>query len=185
MSQQVVKRQNTRVARRLVWFAGFISVWALFMLCTLASNPGALAAVVIFVLLVDGAIFAYASSQGYWFEWQMERKWKKVCRGIGSNFVSERQRTIAKPTGVVYGPITQQHTERRYPKLRDVRGTRDSWTGVVVPFYGQNVDDFVKQADRFALAFNVASVGFDRTPNGVLRISAGRVTVPGRYSFGE
>ncbi len=181
-----VKRGNTRLARGLVWFAGVVSLAALLMLCAVASNPNALVTVVMLTLLVDSAIFAYASSQGYWFEWLMERKWKAVCQGIG--FVGEgRARLQPGLSYDWYGSMkkTKVVRDRIYPKLRNVHGTRDSWTGIVYPFAGQNLDDFNQMADRFALSFKVPCVVFDLDEHGLIRIRAGQVPVPVAFEFEE
>jgi hypothetical protein len=187
MNQSVtVKQTNTRLARGLVWFAGVFSLTMLLMLCAVASNPAALAFVVMFALLVDSAIFAYASSQGYWFEWMIENKWKAVCKGIGGNFVGEGHAKFQpNPLWAVGGSAGKVVRQVKYPKLRDIRGTRDSFTGIVYPLAGQNLDDFNQMADRYALCFRVSWVGFDIDANGLIRIRAGRVPVPVAFEFEE
>ena len=176
---------NTRLARGLVRFAGVFNLAALFMLCpTAQAGAGAVVLMVLLAVLVDGAIGAYATSQGYWFEWLMERKWEAVSQGIG--FVGEG-RLQFKPR-VALDPISSFQKgkwERKtiYPKLRDVRGTRDSWTGIVYPFAGQNVDDYNQQANRFALAFNVRYVTFERTDTGLLLVRCGQMQVPEPYEY--
>jgi hypothetical protein len=182
MSQRVVKQPNTRMARRLMWFAGFISIWALFMLCWLASSPGALVTVVISVLLVDGAIFAYATSKGYWFERRVERIWNKTCGGIG--FVSEKSQTIMNPLWVAGAQsFTRQHETKQYPKLREVHGDRHSWTGLITAFAGQDPSDYNAYADKFAFSFMVPTVSFEAAEDGRIRIYAGKVPVPAEYEY--
>jgi hypothetical protein len=182
MSQRVVKQPNTRMARRLMWFAGFISIWALFMLCMLASSPGALVTVVISVLLVDGAIFAYATSKGYWFERRVERIWNKTCGGIG--FVSEKSQTIMNPLWVAGAQsFTRQHETKQYPKLREVHGDRHSWTGLITAFAGQDPSDYNAYADKFAFSFMVPTVSFEAAEDGRIRIYAGKVPVPEEYEY--
>ena len=68
-----------------------------------------------------------------------------------------------------------------YPHLREVYGTRDSWTGIVTPFAGQTVAEYTKQADAFALAFHVPFVTFGIAANGLISIRAGQVPVPDAY----
>ena len=178
---------NTRLARGLVRFAGVFNLAALFMLCpTAQAGAGAVVLMVLLAVLVDGAIGAYATSQGYWFEWLMERKWKAVCQGIG--FVGEG-RLQFKPR-VALDPISSFQKgkwERQtiYPKLRDVHGTRDSWTGTVYPFAGQTLEQYNANAPAYALAFNAKFCGYDRTPDGLLRIRVGDVPVPGAYNYGQ
>src|SRR5438552_6337695 len=75
------------------------------------------------------------------------------------------------------------HTKTIYPKLRQVHGTHESWTGLVIPFAGQYVDDYNQQANRFALAFNVRYVTFERTDTGLIRVRCGQMQVPEPYEY--
>lgn len=75
--------------------------------------------------------------------------------------------------------------DKVYPKLRNVQGSSDSWTGVIYPLYGQNVDDFTRNATRIALAYRLPYIGFDITENGLIRIRAGQMPVPPMYGFQE
>jgi hypothetical protein len=184
---QVAKQKNTRLARGLVWFAGIVNVTLLFMMCAYASN-GAAVPIVLLALLIDVVVGVYAIRQGLAFELMIERTWKKVCNGLGGNFVGQgRARLQPGLSYDFYGSFkkTKVVRDKLYPKLRNVQGSSDSWTGIVYPIYGQNVDDYNKQADRFALAFHVPYVSFDINQHGLIRIRAGRVHVPPMYGFQE
>jgi hypothetical protein len=104
-------------------------------------------------------------------------------RGIG--FVGEKTKLAGNPFWVFGGPLVRQSEKKIYPKLREVHGTRDSWTGIVTPFAGQTVEDYNKQADAFALAFHVPFVHFDIAENGLIRVRCGAVQVPAAYEYAE
>ncbi len=175
------------MARRLVWVAVVCNVVGLVLWCPLASSgTGALVLMLLSALVANSAVAVFAISQGLVFELIVERTWKKVCNGLGGNFVGQGRAQFK--TRVALDPISsfQKGTWERktiYPKLRDVCGKWDSWTGVIYPMYSQNVDDYNRQADRFALAFHVPYVNFDITENGLIRIRAGRANVPPMFDF--
>lgn len=186
---QVAEQKNTRMARRVVWVAVVCNVLGLLLWLPLASSSaGAMMLMLLAALVANGAVSAYALQQGLVFELLVERTWKKVCSGLGGNFVGQG-RAQFKPR-VALDPISsfQKGTWERktiYPKLREVRGDWNSFTGLIYPMYSQNVDDYNKQADRFALAFHVPYVSFEIAENGLICIRAGRVHVPPMYEFQE
>src|SRR6266704_2616331 len=135
---------NTRMARRLVWVAAVCNVAGFVLWCPLASqSSGALVLMLLLALVANSSVGAYAVSNGLIFEWLLERRWKAVCQGIG--FVGEG-RLQFKPR-VAFDLISsfqKGHWERKiiYPKLREIYGTRDSWTGIVTPFAGQMLEQY-------------------------------------------
>lgn len=191
MSQQiqVAEQKNTRMARLLVWVAVVCNVVGLLLWFPLASSSaGAMMLMLLLGLVANGAVAAFAISQGLVFELMMAHIWKKVCNGLGGNFVGQgRARLQPGLSFDFYGSVkkTKVVRDKVYPKLRNVQGSSDSWTGVIYPIYGQNVDDYNKQADRFALAFHVPYISFDISEHGLIRLRAGRVHVPPMYGFQE
>ncbi len=167
---------NTRLARQLLWFAAFINVPLLCMMCSFTANGGWLGALLL-LLAVDVSVAAYAISQGLVFELLQERTWKAVCSGIGFSGMARSMR------GGLYGAYVKGETKTIYPKLRNVHGTREGWTGIVTPFAGQTIEDYTKQADAFALAFHVPFVTFGLAENGLISIRAGEVPVPAAYAY--
>jgi hypothetical protein len=191
MTQQVqvakqAKQKNTRVARGLIWVAGVLNIALLLMLCAYAQN-GAAVPIVLIALAVNVVVGWYAISQGLMFELMVERTWKKVCSGLGGNFVGQgRARLQPGISYDFYGSFKKAKVVRDkiYPKLRDVRGDWNSFTGVIYPLYGQSLSDYTTQADRFELAFGLP-VSFDIGEHGLIRIRAGRIQVLSEYGFQE
>ena len=161
MGQQVHEagQKNTRMARRLVWVAVACNVVGMVLWCPLASSSTrAMLLMLLSALIANGAVVAYAVCNGLVFELMMERTWKKVCNGLGGNFVGKGRAQFK--TRVALDPISsiQKGTWERktiYPKLRDVHGSWDSWTGIVYPLYGQCVDNYIQKSDYFALGYRV------------------------------
>ena len=175
---------NTRVARRLLWVAGIVDAWVLFAACCAAASGLAnLAWLVGVLVVVNAAVLWYAYNEGAIFELLLERTWKAVCGGIG--FVGEKAVLAGNPFWVFRGPLVRQSEKKIYPKLRDVRGDRQGWTGIVTPFAGQTIEDYSQQADAFALAFHVPFVHFDLAENGLIRVRCGAVQVPATYEYSE
>jgi len=182
---------NTGLAR-VMWRSvlvldGFMLV---FMPCAAAASNSSSGEVLLLLLMVviTGLALWYVVKAGLWFEWQLERTWQRTCAGIDGHFVGEKNDYLAsvregvQSRGKHYVP-TQKKVA--YPKLRDVRGDRQSWTAIVRPLYGQNVADFNTQADRFALAFHVPFVTFDLAENGLISVRAGQMPIPAAYNFQE
>src|SRR5947207_765625 len=131
MSQQIqgAKRQNTRLARGLIWIAAAINMVLLLLMCANASH-GALLPLALLTILVDFGVASFAASQGLIFELKVEHTWKKVCSGLGGSFVGQGR--LQFHTKVALDPIssfTKGKWERKtiYPKIRDVRGDWTSW----------------------------------------------------------
>ena len=77
---------NTRLARRLVRLALYISGMVLFMtMCTLCAQTANLLWLVVLMLAGDIGVAVYAVKQGLPFEWRLERTWKAVCGRIGAS----------------------------------------------------------------------------------------------------
>jgi hypothetical protein len=179
---------NTRLARGLLWTVLWLDGVMLFgMLCALASNVRSTAVLLLLIMAgLTAWVLWYATEQGFWFEWQQERTFKRVCAGLGGNFVGQGRAKFQ--TKVRLDPISsvrdgEWKRQTIYPKLRNVVGNSEQWQAEIKPFYGQNVDDYNKQADRFALAFHVPFVAFDIADNGLISIRAGQVPVPHMFEY--
>ena len=171
---------NTKRARRLVMCAVYGSATILLMLCPLAATGGggAVVATLLLTLLVDGVVGYYALNQGLLFEWRCERIWKATCSGLeGFTGVGRSFRKGLK------GAYIDGDTKTIYPKLRQVNGTPDRWTGYITPFGGQDAANYNTYADKFAFAFMVPAVHFEAAENGLIRIYAGKIPVPAEHAF--
>ncbi len=171
---------NTKRARRLVWCAVYGNATILLMLCPMAATGGggAVVTTVLLTLLVDGVVGYYALKQGLLFEWRVERIWKTTCSGLeGFTGVGRSFRKGLK------GAYIDGDTKTIYPKLRQVNGTPDRWTGYITPFGGQDVSSYTKFAEKFAFAFMVPACSFEATVDGRIRIRAGQIPVPQIYDF--
>src|SRR6266704_3056324 len=68
---------------------------------------------------------------------------------------------VANLVLVVYavrqGVVFEWFGEKKFiqPTLRCVRGNGQAFTGLITPLSGQKLEDFTKEAEAFALAFNV------------------------------
>jgi len=179
---------NTKLARGLVWFAAFVSVALLLMMCSLASMGAAWLLALLLMMLVDGPVALYAYQQGLFFEMGIQRTWSAVCRNLGGNFSAEvfslgnSVRAGLESRGKYYVP---NQTKTVYPRLREVRGTREAWTGLVKPNPGQTINDYQDQADAYALAYHSAFCQFELAEKGLIRIRVGQMPIPEAYDFEE
>lgn len=168
---------NTRLARRLMRLALIASGLVLFMaLCGLCAQTANLLWLVMLMLAGDVGVAVYAVKQGLLFEWSLERTWNAVCGGIG---FSAEVRSMRMGLKGYYSSNPPMKTI--YPRLRDAYGTHDGWTGIVIPFAGQTVEDYTKHADAFTLAFHVPFVTFGIAENGLISVQAGQVPIPAAY----
>ncbi|HEU4966360.1 MAG TPA: hypothetical protein VFT53_02670 [Candidatus Saccharimonadales bacterium] len=165
---------NTRHARRLLWITGIVDCFLLIMMLCAGSAGGDISWLLVIGVIVNGSVGFYAHRQGLLFELQKEHTWKAVCGGIG--FTTTK--TVWVPG--VGTPHRKEGTS--YPGLRDVSGTHEAWTGTVLPFAGQTVEDYNKEAAAFALAFNVPFVSFELAGYGGITVRAGNVPVPAAYN---
>src|SRR5947209_11895952 len=143
------------------------------------------------LLLLIGCVSVvawYAISQGFLFQWRLERRFQKTCAGLQGSFVGQGRAKFH--TKVALDPVSsiakgEWKRPTIYPKLREVKGTAESWTALVYPFYGQSVEDYNKQSvvQAFAQAFNVKYCSFERTSTGILRIRCGPIQVPDAYEY--
>jgi S-DNA-T family DNA segregation ATPase FtsK/SpoIIIE len=178
---------NTGLARGVMWSVlaldGFM---LLFTMCTgTTNNNGIESSLLLFLAVITGLAAWYAIQAGLFFELRLEYRWKKTCAGLGGNFVGEgRPRLQPGLSYDFYGSAkkTKVVRDKKYPKLRQVRGNREAWTAVIRPFYGQTLDDYTKNAPSFALAFN-NKVSFDKTDTGLIRIRCGQLQVPDMYAY--
>lgn len=167
---------NTRLARQLVWFFAIFDAIVLFAVsCSAAAGGGSWLMVLLPLMAATVAVGVYAVRQGLLFEWRLERTWKRVCHGIGFKGEARSYRNGLN------GAYRKGETKTIYPKLRNVHGTWDGWTGHITFFDGQTVEDYTKQADAFALAFHVPFVTFGIAESGLIQVRAGQVPVPDAY----
>jgi DNA segregation ATPase FtsK/SpoIIIE, S-DNA-T family len=169
---------NTHLGRWLLRIVSIVDALVLFVsCCSTAAGLANLVWLVVVLALFNAVIGVYAISQGVIFEFRLERIWKGVCSGVGFEGEARSYRN-----GLV-GAYGKGETKTIYPRLRNVRGNREGWTGIVLPFMGQTIDDYNKEAKAFAQAYHVPFVSFDITENGLFRIRAGRVPVPEPYEY--
>lgn len=150
----------------------------LFPVCyeAVAFNSG-IWLVMLFPLGLLAFSLVYATSQGLWFEMAIERTWKRVCVGIG--FKSEAR---SYKHGFI-GAYRDGETKIITPRLRDVHGNYESWTGNVQFFDGQTVEQYSEKSANFALAFHVPFVTFEVADSGLIVVRAGKVPVPTAFDF--
>src|SRR5260370_29967281 len=179
---------NTKLARRLVRAAVF-GDWRLlgFGLCAMTFLNSAALVLVSYVLIGVSNVANgwYAYSHGLWFEMGKERTFKRTCAGLGGKFVGEGNDYIAsirKGFGS-RGKYVPTQKKTIYPKLRNCRGNHEAWTALITPLYGQNVDDYNMQADRYALSYHVPFCSFAVDESGLIRIRAGKIPEPHAYAF--
>ena len=186
-------RENVNFARMLLLAVVVADVFVLFLVASSAVNSinGIAASLVLFMAMLTGAALWYAISQGCLFVWAVRREWKRTCVGLGANFAGE-QNAYLKSAWEGFKPGLSGHVKRvgmqkkvAYPKLSKIRGNGQAWTAFVLPLYGQNVDDYNKNADRFALVFAVPSVNFDLVDNTHIRVRAGALPIPQAYDYAE
>jgi hypothetical protein len=171
---------NTRLARLLLRVAGITNALMFCTLCCEATANGAAGIMAVMLLPLGFWVVAllYATSQGLWFEKRCERVWKTACSGLdGFRGVARSYRF-----GLI-GAFVLGDTKTIYPKLRDVHGTRESWTGMITPFGGQDPSDYNKVSEKFAFSFMVPATNFEAAEDGRILIRAGKVPVPDAYAF--
>src|SRR5438270_1276966 len=169
---------NTRLARRLVRLALYISGMVLFMtMCTLCAQTANLLWLVVLMLAGDIGVAVYAVKQGLPFEWRLDKKFQAVCGGIGFKGKARSYRF-----GLI-GAYVMGDTKTIYPKIRSVHGDFEDFTALVYPFAGQTVEVYNKHTAAFTLAFNVPFVVFEPTGTGIIRVRCGQVQVPDMYAY--
>src|SRR6266487_3450817 len=81
---------NTKLARKLFWCVVVVDVALLLLLCPLAVAGKLLVlAALLLAFLVNGFVGAYALDTGLFFEVKLDRRFQKVCQGLGGNFIGE------------------------------------------------------------------------------------------------
>jgi hypothetical protein len=131
------------------------------------------------------------------FEMGVVKTWNKVCDGIGGNFIGQgvdvraTARALLKDsfgnaTGFAPFRLTPGPEKKKvYPKLFGVQGTKEAWQGLIKPNAGQQLDDYTKNSERFALAFQVRTVSFELAQKGCIAIKAGNIKMPAAFAFEE
>src|SRR5256885_1871706 len=106
---------NTRLARVLVRLSAYASALLLaFTFCSslMTTQPqggssfGGFWTVAVLLLIGDSVVVWYAIKQGYGFEWQLERRFRKTCMGLGGDFVTVKSQAVSNPGWVFGGSLT-------------------------------------------------------------------------------
>jgi len=182
---------NTKLVRRLLRVMGIVDAFLLCFLCSAVGQGGSASGPVVLLVLSLGctvAVAIYASNQGLFFEMGVQHTWSRVCRNLGGSFEAEvfslgnsvRAGLQARP-----GQYVGNQYKLIHPKLTQVRGTRESWTGVIKPNPGQRLEDYILEAESFALAYDAQHVEFERVAKGQIAIRVGNVLIPAPYNFQE
>ncbi len=134
------------------------------------------------------AVAVYGANQGLFLEMGVQHTWTRVCRNLGGSFEAEvfslgnsiRAGLQARP-----GQYVGNQYKLIHPKLTQVRGSHESWTGVIKPNPGQRLEDYIFEAEAFALAYHAQYVTFERVAKGQIAIRVGNVLIPTAYDFQE
>lgn len=146
--------------------------------CEASTVNGGIWAIMLLPLGFGLFSLVYATSQGYWFERRCEHVWKATCCGLEGFKGTARSYRFGLVGAYVLGD-----TKTIYPKLREVHGTYEDWTGLVTPFGGQDPSNYTKFSEKFAFAFMVPACSFETAEDGRIRIRAGKVPVPAAYNY--
>ena len=189
---------NTTLARHLLWAAIVGDALLLFFgLCSTTFTNSVVLLVVSYLLIIASniAVGWYAFTQGYIFEWRVNKRWQKVCQGLGGNFEAEGmdwratvREGLIGTTSATFGfrsvrDAVVPQAKKVYPKIREVRGDWSAWTGVVMSHPGQDVDSYSKKSAAFSHYFGVPFMVFENAGAGLIRVRAGRVPVPEPYEY--
>src|SRR5437660_808009 len=137
---------NAGLARNLLRAALAVDGFMLFFaLCAAVNNNGGGATVLmLFLAGLTGAALWYATKEGLWFVWRLERVWKHVCGHIGFSGEARSFKRGCK------GAYIDGDTKTIYPQLKTVRGNWQAWAAEVRFFDGQTLDDYNQHAQAFA-----------------------------------
>jgi len=182
---------NTKLARRLLQIMGIVDAFVLCFLCSTVGQGGSAIGPVVLLVLSLGctvAVAIYGTNRGVFFEVGIQHTWSRVCRNLGGSFEAEvfslgnsvRAGLQARP-----GQYVGNQYKIIHPKLTQVRGSHESWTGVIKPNPGQRLENFILEAESFALAYDAQHVEFKRIAKGQIVIRVGNVLIPTAYDFQE
>jgi hypothetical protein len=180
---------NTRRSRLFLRTMLIVNAFMLCFLCSTVGQGGDAGGPIALLVLSLGATVAvafYSANQGLFFEMGVQRTWTRVCRNLGGSFEAEvfslgnsvRAGLQARP-----GQFVGNQYKLIYPQLTQVHGKRASWTGIIKPNPGQRLEDFILNAEVFALAYDAQRVEFERAPKGQIAIKVGNVLIPAAYDF--
>src|SRR5437763_1753278 len=86
-------------------------------LCAAVNHNGGGAVLLLLVLAgLTSAVLWYATKEGVWFVWRLERVWKHVCGHIGFSGQARSFKNGLK------GAFIDGETKTIYPQLKHVRG---------------------------------------------------------------
>lgn len=150
--------ESMRTARLFLAAAVLVVFLAVVLVPTLAhlGGYGLLAC----VCLVVGAVwlgfvaFQHAPDAGLYFEHDTRRKFKAVCK--------EKNLARRDDKGRYF-----------YPSMTRLIGGGDSWSVTIRPMLGQNLADWQRAGDSFAMAYGVVNVRFAEIGGGLIRMTAG------------
>jgi hypothetical protein len=186
-----MKQGNTRRSRLMLRIAGIVDAFLLCFLCSTVGQGGSASgpiALIVLSLAATVALAVYGSGQGVFTEMVIQHTWSRVCRNLGGSFEAEvfslgnsvRAGLQARP-----GQYVGNQYKLIHPKLMQVRGTREAWTGVIKPNPSQRLEDYTLEAEVFALAYHAQYVTFERVAKGQIAIRVGNVLIPAAYDFQE
>lgn len=186
-----MNKGNTRRSRLLLRTMLIVDAFMLCLLCSTVGqggDAGGPIALIVLSLSATVAVAMYGANRGLFFEMGVQRTWTRVCRNLGGSFEAEvfslgnsvRAGLQARP-----GQYVGNQYKIIYPQLTQVRGTRESWTGIIKPNPGQRLEDFIIEAEVFALAYDAQHIEFERAPKGQIAIRVGNVLIPAAYDFQE
>lgn len=186
-----MNKGDTRRSRLLLRTMGIVDAFLLCVLCSTVGQGGSASGPVVLLVLSLGATVAvaiYGANQGVFFEMGVQNTWSRVCRTLGGSFEAEvfslgnsiREGFKARP-----GQYVGNQYKIIHPKLSQVRGSHESWTGVIKPNPGQRLEDYTLEAESFALAYDAQHVEFERIAKGQIAIRVGNVLIPAAYDFKE
>ncbi len=153
--------------------------------CTLSSGYVLLPLLLCILPALAALIAALSNYQALYFGNRIRSEFRKCCLGTG---LGEKFQTHGVPEWKHYRLIDLfradgLHHKDNVPSLRGLSGNFEQWTALILPLYGQTVDDFTKQAKAFELAHNVPFVNFERGKSGGIVIRAGRAMVPSMAGY--
>jgi hypothetical protein len=186
-----MNKGNTKRSRLLLRIAGIVDAFLLCFLCSTVGQGGSASGPVVLIALSLGATVAvaiYSANRGVFFEMGVQHTFSRVCRNLSGSFEAEvfslgnsiRAGLQARP-----GQYVGNQYKLIHPKLTQVRGSRESWTGIIKPNPGQRLEDYIFEAEVFALAYHAQYVTFERVAKGQIAIRVGNVLIPAAYDFQE
>lgn len=160
----------------------------LFLLCGMGNNDGGIVTLALVVLAVEVCLVVRVVQRfpALYFGYRIERDFKLACRGLRLTSMSGLTAKAVLRYGILGIHQGKLANDEVAPKIIDLHGDFDQFRAEFVPLYGQSVDTFTKQADSFAMAFQVSVVRFERGASGrSIIVSAGRPVMPDKLPLAQ